>query len=132
MSRQTEIELYLDRARQDLQAAKSNLQQGFYAVAVTRAYYAMFYAAEALLMGKGLAFSRHSAVIAAFGEHFAKTKRLAPEFHRYLIEAHDSRNVGDYDIGPSLNANEAAEVIARAERFLVSGRDLLGRPPADT
>ena len=127
-----EQQALLNKARDSLRAARILAADGLYDFAASRAYYAMFYAAEALLMGNGLAFSRHSAVIAAFGEHFAKTKRLAPEFHRYLIEAHDSRNVGDYDIGPSLNANEAAEVIARAERFLVSGGDLLGRPPADT
>ena len=35
--------------------------------AASRAYYAMFYAAEALLQSRGLAFSKHSAVHAAFG-----------------------------------------------------------------
>jgi uncharacterized protein (UPF0332 family) len=34
----------------------------------------MFYIAEAFLEGKGLSFSKHSAVIAAFGREFAKTQ----------------------------------------------------------
>ena len=42
-------------------------------IAAGRAYYAMFYIAEALLNEKGLKFNKHSAVHAAFGEHFAKT-----------------------------------------------------------
>lgn len=57
------IPLYLDRAHQDLQAAESNLRQGFYTVAVTRAYYAMFYAANALLAAKGISRSKHSGVL---------------------------------------------------------------------
>ncbi len=38
----SEIQLYLDRARQDLNAAQSILDQGFYRVVVSRAYYAMY------------------------------------------------------------------------------------------
>ena len=36
----------------------------------------MFYMAQALLEGEGLAFSKHSAVIAALGRYFVKTGRL--------------------------------------------------------
>jgi len=58
-----EIQLYLDRARQDLQAAESNLHQGFHDVAITRAYYGMFYAASAVLASKGISRSKHSGCI---------------------------------------------------------------------
>jgi len=68
-----EVQLYLDRAYLDLQAAESNLQQGFHTVAVTRAYYAMFYAAGALLASKGISRSKHSGVHSAFGEHSVRT-----------------------------------------------------------
>jgi uncharacterized protein (UPF0332 family) len=51
----------------------------------------MFYIAEAFLLGEGLTFSSHSAVIAAFGREFAKTKRLPVEYHRYLINAQEKR-----------------------------------------
>lgn len=56
----TEVALYLDRAHEDLRAAESNLQQGFHGVAVARAYYAMFYAASALLAHLGIHRNRHS------------------------------------------------------------------------
>ena len=72
MSERNEIELYLARAEQDLQAAESNLQQGFYAVAVTRAYYAMFYAATTLLENQGISRGRHPGVVAAFGGAFCQ------------------------------------------------------------
>ena len=35
---QADISLYLDRARKDLEAAESNLEQGFDGVSLTRAY----------------------------------------------------------------------------------------------
>ena len=55
----------------------------------------MFYVAEAFLLGKGLAFSKHSGVHAAFGEHFVKAGIVQPEFHRYLIRGMAVRHAGD-------------------------------------
>lgn len=89
----------------------------------------MFSAAEALLLGERLSYSRHSAVIAAFGRQFAKTGRLDPEFHRYLIEAQDSRTVADYDAGPGLTEEDAREQVRRAEAFLTIAERVLNAPP---
>jgi uncharacterized protein (UPF0332 family) len=86
----------------------------------------MFYIAEALLLGEGLEYSKHSAVIAAFGERFAKTGRVPPEFHRMMIEAQDSRNAGDYDIHPGVTSATAAGQIASAEKFLELAARFLG------
>jgi len=108
----------LQKGQASLQAAQLLADRGYFDFAVSRAYYAMFYAAQAILLGEGLAFSKHSAVIGAFGQRFAKTGRVPPEFHRYLIEGQDSRNVGDYDIMPGLDKQEAAEQIERAGKFL--------------
>ena len=48
--------------------------------ASSRAYYAMFYMAETLLLSTSLAYSKHSAVIAAVGREFAKAGVMPPEF----------------------------------------------------
>jgi uncharacterized protein (UPF0332 family) len=89
------------------------------------AYYAMFYVAEACLLGIGLSFSRHAGVFAAFGERFTKTGIVSVELHRYLIEGQAKRNVGDYQIGPGLTDIQAAEQFARAEQFLHLAQRLL-------
>jgi uncharacterized protein (UPF0332 family) len=49
----------------------------------------MFYVAEALLEDKELSFSKHSAVIAAFGQHYAMEGKVPVEVHRYFLEAQD-------------------------------------------
>jgi len=41
MTQQTEIELYLERARNALQQARDNLNMDYYDVATSRAYYAI-------------------------------------------------------------------------------------------
>lgn len=86
----------------------------------------MFYVAEALLLGQGLSFSKHSAVLAAFGERLAKPGLVPVEFHKYLLDGKDSRHVGDYDLGPGLSAGEAGEQIHRAQEFLDLAVRLIG------
>lgn len=93
----------------------------------------MFYVAEALLLGEGLSFSKHTAVIAAFGRRFTRTGMVPPEFHRYLIDGQDMRTVGDYGTGPGLTQAQAGEQISRAERFLELATRLIGPlPPSFT
>lgn len=48
------------------------VEKGFYDDAVSRAYYAMFYATSALLWIKGLGSSKHSGIIAMFNQYFVK------------------------------------------------------------
>ncbi len=114
----TEQAALIHKAKDSLKAAETLSDEGFYDFAISRAYYTMFYIAEALLLKEGLIFSKHSAVIAAFGERFAKTGVIDSEYHRYLIEGQESRNVGDYDTGPGLSKDDAAEQIARGKKFL--------------
>ena len=85
----------LRKAQATYQGAWLLADHGLYDAAVSRAYYAMFYIAEAFLLGDGLTFPKHSAVIGAFGHRFANTGRVPVELHRYLIDGQDSRNKGD-------------------------------------
>lgn len=108
----------LREAGDSISAARVLLDAGYPGYAASRAYYAMFYVAEAFLEVEGMAFSKHSAVIAAFGRHFARTGRVPVEFHRYLIEASELRHAGDYGPRASVTADQVHEQIARAEQFL--------------
>ena len=80
-----EIKKLLDKARKSLESARLLLKNGYGGFAASRAYYAMFYVAEAFLLSKGLTYSSHSATIANFGFEFVKTKKVDSKFHRYLI-----------------------------------------------
>jgi len=118
----------LAKARRAVENAKAQVERGDHDFAVSRAYYAMFYAAEAVLLEKDLSFSKHSAVIAAFGLHFVRTGLVPAEFQRYLTEGQAARNVSDYDIGPEVTSAEAAEQIERAAKFVESASRLLSTP----
>jgi uncharacterized protein (UPF0332 family) len=120
-------QILLQKSADSIDAAQLLAERGYYDFAVSRAYYAMFYVAEAMLLQEELTFSSHAGVIAAFGKEFAKTGRVATVFHRYLIEAQDSRQVSDYNVQAVIymGMTDAEKQISRAKEFLAMGKAFL-------
>lgn len=115
----------MNKAENAIEAAELLLKGEKPEFAAGRSYYAMFYVAEALLFEQGLSFRKHSGVHAAFGKHFAKTEELNPKFHRYLLEAFESRIEGDYGVDVFLSDQSVEELIRRAREFLQEARGYL-------
>lgn len=118
-------ELLLE-ARDSIAAARILLNNGYPSYAAARAYYAMFYTAEAFLEGEGMSFSKHSAVIAAFGREFVNKGKVPAMYHKYLIEAQGLRHLGDYGPRLSVSRDESLEQIERAEQFLGLAESMIG------
>ena len=78
----------------------------------------MFYAAEALLLDRGLSFRKHSGVHAAFGERFAKAGFIDPKFHRWLLDAFDRRIQADYGLDIVLTGEDLTAMIGQARDLL--------------
>jgi uncharacterized protein (UPF0332 family) len=113
------IEHYLARARRMLRTGHLVLEDDDYITAVNRAYYAIFYAANALLATKGLERSKHSGVTAAFREHFVKTGLIEAEYSRLYGAAMDDRHEGDYEVESVLDHEKARRDLDWAEQFVV-------------
>jgi len=65
-----EIETLLKRAEKNIKSAALLLREKDFESSISRGYYAMFYATEALLLTKNLKFSSHKSVITLLGKHF--------------------------------------------------------------
>jgi uncharacterized protein (UPF0332 family) len=126
-----EIDALLKRAGDSLAAARNLVRDGFPDYAASRAYYSMFYVAEALLASLGQSYSSHSAVIAAFGREYAKTNQLDPKFHRWLISAQNFRNVGDYGVEAHVSKEQAELVCEWADQFIQAAKTYLSRKGGD-
>ncbi|MCX6035890.1 MAG: HEPN domain-containing protein [Chloroflexi bacterium] len=112
-----EIQRLLDYAEESHKAAKTLIDGGFIGFSAAQSYYTMFYLSEALLLSKGLVFSSHAAIIAAFGKEFAKTGNLDPKFHRYLIDAQERREIGHYGAERKVSDEQALESYHWAGEF---------------
>jgi uncharacterized protein (UPF0332 family) len=72
-----------------------------------------------------LKFTKHSAVHAAFGEHFAKTKEMNVKFHRWLLDSFDKRQIADYDVDGKIEIDVAVKSIHQAREFLEAAQKYL-------
>ncbi|MDP1713904.1 MAG: HEPN domain-containing protein [Anaerolineales bacterium] len=115
----------LDKALDTIEGAEGLLDMDKAEIAAGRAYYAMFYVAEALLYERDFQFSQHGQVIAAYGKEFAKTKELDPKFHRWLRAGFDTRISGDYDVDTDISREIVANMINEAREFLLTAREYL-------
>ncbi|GAB4578609.1 MAG: HEPN domain-containing protein [Anaerolineales bacterium] len=113
-----EIALYIENANEVLEVAQLNLDNDFYASAINRAYYAIFYAANALLVTKRLSQSKHSGVINAFRQHFVKTGLIAPEYSDLYGRIMGNRHTSDYELESSITKEIASADLADATKFV--------------
>ena len=108
----------LFNAEETLQAADILLKEEYLRDAVNRAYYAVFYVAEALLNEKNLRYSKHGTVHGAFAQHYVKTKIFDDKYHKLLTRAFRRRMLGDYDEVTKFSPDEVIEIIGQAGEFL--------------
>ena len=108
-----------------IRAARLLLENDEPDFAAGRAYYAMFYAAEALLCEEGQRSRSHSGVHSLFGEQFAKTGRLDPKYHRWMLAAFTRRLEGDYGFDATLTPAEVERTLEQAAEFLAAAEGSL-------
>lgn len=123
----SEIQHLLNLADESHDVANSLMDMGHARFSAAQTYYTIFYLAQAMLLSKGSTFSSHSAVVAAYGKEFAKTKLLDPKFHRYIIDAQKLRQTGHYgEEGEEVTDEEARESFQWAEEFRQAVKEYLG------
>jgi uncharacterized protein (UPF0332 family) len=108
------VRQYLKWAHQALETSRLALDHRDYIGAVNRAYYVIFYSANALLVTRGLERSKHSGTLAAFRQHFVKTGIIAAEYSDFYGAAMEDRHAGDYGL-VSLSEQVASRNLERAE-----------------
>ena len=119
-----EITLMMAKSRRYLASAETLKKESDYDSAMSRLYYAMFYAAEAVLLAQGHTFSSHRAVISAFGK-LVKEGVISKELHQWLHEAFDKRQLSDYEFITGIGEEEVAAMQLKAAQFVEKIRELL-------
>ncbi|HIJ81605.1 MAG TPA: HEPN domain-containing protein [Desulfuromonadales bacterium] len=92
---------------------------------MNRLYYAMFYAVLALLQEKEMGTSKHSGAIALFDREYVKTEIFPKEMSKMLHRAFELRQKGDYMEETEVTADDVAEIMPAAERFVKSAEKFL-------
>ena len=112
-------------AEETLNAAEVLFREEYMRDAVNRAYYGIFYIAEALLNEKDLRFSKHGTVHGAFAQYYVKPKLFDEKYHKLLTSAFRRRMLGDYDEVTQFKAEDVKQTITEAWDFLQAAKDYL-------
>jgi len=115
----------MSNAEETLNAAEVLYKEEYLRDAVNRAYYAVFYIAEALLNEKDLRFKKHGTVHGSFAQHFVKTGIFEPKYHKLLIRSFGQRMLGDYDEVVQFKSDEVRQILEEAWDFLKVANDYL-------
>ncbi|HEV8342987.1 MAG TPA: HEPN domain-containing protein [Candidatus Binatia bacterium] len=114
------VQVLLEKSRKSLAAAAALAREGFTEAAVSRAYYAAFYLAQAALATQDISRSKHSGVIAAFGQHLTKKGPLPEALHKTFLKLYESRVNSDYSTEAAPSSDETKEALEAAREFAKS------------
>ncbi len=112
------VRLRMQQAAETLREARILAAEHAGRGAVSRAYYAMFYAVLAVLATRGLGSSKHSGAIALFDREFVKPGALPKELSRSLHLTFENRQQADYGELTELDDPTVARVIEEAQTFI--------------
>ena len=112
-------------ADEELRSAEALLQAGFARVSLTRAYFAAFHAARALLYASGFEPRTHGGVHHLFNLHFVKTGRFEPGASRLLARLQKYREEADYSRAFVVDTDGAREELEAARAFVETIRGLM-------
>lgn len=108
----------LNLAAEKISAAKLLLKMSYERDAVSRAYYSMYHAAQAMLIAEGKTAKGHAGTVSAFNHWFVKTEKVLSKYTIAFSSLKESREFADYESLKSFSEKDAKEAIIDAEEFL--------------
>jgi uncharacterized protein len=119
-------------AEENPNAARRDITAEDYRLAVSRLYYALFYAVSAVLLEEGHKFRKHRGVASTFNREIIRTGRL-PEHHGHLYnQLFDARLKSDYATFAVFDEAYVKNKLQGCEAFLRDIRPLLISMPPDS
>lgn len=115
----------LEKAERKLKAARKLCQEEMYEDAISRAYYAMYHAALALLLTKGVSPRTHSGMLTMLSLHFVKSAELPDEYFRMISKDKELRENGDYELFYDGTSEETEMVVDDACKFVKKVKEML-------
>lgn len=113
----------LKQADEALSEALLLQKTGHYRGAINRAYYAMFYAIQVLVIQNKVKVSKHSGVISYFEREFVKSGIIDKKFSKWLHRLFDLRQDADYGDMFEPSEEQVQQAVGQAREFVMRIRD---------
>lgn len=109
---------HLEKALKRLSVAEKLLCDGEWEDAVSRAYYAMYHAAKAVLATADVFPKTHEGVVSEFGRNFVLKGIFSKELGRDLAEVKAARETYEYGVAVNVEEDEAEVILSKAREFV--------------
>lgn len=130
-ARREAVRYWWGMAEEALQSARLDSDTELLHSAINRAYYAVFYAASAVLVERGLHFRKHTGVRSALHRELVKTGLLSVEMGSLYDRLFEDRQHGDYVVLAEFEPESVREKVESAGTFLNAVRSLITSLEAD-
>ena len=117
----------LEKAKQNLEVAKSLIDDGYFNFAINRSYYAAFDAMRAVNALDCFDSSKHSGVIAHFNQFHVKTGEFPAETSIIIRKASSLREKSDYEDFFRATETEAKSIYESVKQFLIAIETVLSQ-----
>lgn len=101
-----------------LKVAELNLNNNFYSDSINRSYYAVFHAANALLIKKGIFAKTHNGTIRKFGLEYITNDNFSKDIGKFFTSLEKDREKADYDYSYEVTRNKAKKDLNNAKKFV--------------
>ncbi len=108
----------LEKAKEDLERSKRELEISDYKLTLNRSYYAIFHAIRAVNTLDSFDSSKHSGVIAHFNQFHVKSEEFPSDISKKIANAMNIRQLSDYDDFYVASKKVAEEQVRVAEEIL--------------
>jgi uncharacterized protein (UPF0332 family) len=106
------------KSQSAIKEAQTLAQSCFFDAAVSRLYYAVFYAASVLLLKNGKEAYTHKGVKSLLNQHFVKTNLISVEEGYLYAQLFDKRQKTDYADFVQYTEQEVLPLIEQTQKFL--------------
>ncbi len=117
-TRQALVMYRIQRAKETLAEVPVLRDKQFLSTAINRMYYAVFYAASALLLNEHHNVSTHQGVKQQLGLHFIVTGRISRDMGKFFSQIFEARHSSDYDDFVATTVEEVDEFYPKACEFI--------------
>jgi len=117
----------LERADEALLASQTLLEKCLLADTISRAYYSMYYATQAVLNQHRLSAKSHSGTINIFGQEIVEKGKVPKELGRILNKAHALRQKSDYDASADFEMEDVEKLVEEAKYFVEQIRQIISQ-----
>lgn len=119
------IKYWLEKADEAIESAHDDFNAKRFSFAVSRAYYACFYALTAVLLKKDEKFSKHSGVRSALHRSLVKTGRISPALGELYDLLFENRHRADYQELVKFEQEQVKKYLTNAIVFIDKMKELL-------